>query len=248
MISKGELKDIYFNKLDVDFNNYPSSLPFFKQLDQLNIHPKVTYLVGENGTGKSTMLEAIAVASGFNPEGGSINFNFGTRASHSVLHQYLRLSRGMNRRTDGYFLRSESFFNVSTEIEKLDAEPGGGSRVIDGYGGVSLHEQSHGEAFWSVFLNRFQGNGFYILDEPEAALSPARQMAMLLLMHELISENSQFIIATHSPILLAYPDALIYEFSNQGVQVRSYEQTELFQTYNDFFRDPSYVVNRLLNL
>jgi len=218
MISRGELLDIYFNKDGTDINKYPFSLPFFRNLDGFKIHPKVTFFVGENGTGKSTLLEAIAVASGFNPEGGSSNFNFNTRESHSVLHQHIRTSRGVRRRTDGYFLRSESFFNVSTEIEKLDSDP-----------------------------DRFRGNGFYILDEPEAALSPNRQMAMLLKINELVATNSQFIIATHSPILIAYPDALIYEFSKTGVQVKTYAETELFQTYRDFFKDPDYMVNRLLN-
>jgi len=119
------------------------------------------------------LLEAIAIASGFNPEGGTFNFNFNTRESHSILHKYIRASRGVHRRNDGFFLRSESFFNVATEIEHLDAEPGSGGRIINSYGGKSLHEQSHGEAFWSLFMNRFSGNGFYVLDEPEAALSPS---------------------------------------------------------------------------
>ncbi|MES2275546.1 MAG: AAA family ATPase [Bacteroidota bacterium] len=239
MISRGELIDVYFNKEDIDLDVYPFSLPFFNMVDRLKIHPQITYLVGENGTGKSTLLEAIAIASGFNPEGGTVNFNFSTRESHSILHKYLRTSRSTRRHTDGFFLRSESFFNVATEIDHLGA--------IESYGDQSLHEQSHGEAFWSVFMNRFLGNGFYILDEPEAALSPSRQMAMLLRMDELIADNSQFIIATHSPILLAYPNSIIYEFSGEGVQALKYEQTELFQTYRDFFRDPAYVVDRMLN-
>lgn len=246
MISKGELMDIYFNKENVDLKGYPFSLPFFKNFDGFKIHPKVTYFIGENGTGKSTLLEAIAVASGFNPEGGSINFNFNTRPSHSDLHKHLRTSRGTNRRKDGYFLRSESYFNVATEIEHLDNEPLAGPKIIDGYGGRSLHEQSHGESFWALLMNRFWGNGFYILDEPEAALSPTKQIATLLRMHELIANNSQFIIATHSPILIAYPDSLIYEFSNNDVQVRQhYQQTELFQTYHGFLNNAAYTIDEL---
>ena len=254
MVSRGELKEIYFKKDNVDFNAYPFSLPFFTQEDRLKFHSKVTYFVGENGTGKSTLLEAIAVASGFNPEGGSINFNFNTRQSHSHIYQHITTSRGVHRHTDGFFLRSESFFNMATEIENLDTDDVDDPfaykvstpNIINSYGGTSLHEQSHGESFWSLFLHRFSGNGFYILDEPESALSPSKQMAMLLRMHELIDDNSQFIIATHSPILLAYPDALIYEFSSEGVHVKEYQQTQLFQTYNDFFRNPAYVVQRLL--
>lgn len=245
MISKGELMDIYFNKENVDLTRYPFSLPFFRNFDGFKIHPKVTYFIGENGTGKSPLLEAIAVASGFNPEGGSFNFNFSTRQSHSELHRHLRTSRGANRRKDGYFLRSESFFNVASEIEHLDEEPGG-PKIIDGYGGRSLHEQSHGESFWSLLMKRFRGNGFYILDEPEAALSPTKQIATLLRMHELIANNSQFIIATHSPILIAYPDSLIYEFSNNDVQVRRYDQTELFQTYHAFLNNAAHTLDELL--
>ena len=250
MISKGELLNIYFDKQDADLSRYPLNLPFFNAIDKLRIHPQVTYFVGENGTGKSTLLEAIAIASGFNAEGGSRNFNFNTRESHSELYRYMRTSRGTRRHTDGFFLRSESFYNVATEIEKLDLDEENevsSNKITKAYGGTPLHERSHGESFWAVFMNRFFGNGLYILDEPEAALSPTKQMAMLIRMDELINQRSQFIIATHAPILLAYPDSLIYEFTNTGIQVKKYEQTELVSSYRDFFNNPEYLIKQLLN-
>ena len=202
------------------FDTYPFSLPAVKELGTLKLHPKVTFIVGENGSGKSTLLEAIATAWGFNPEGGTKNFKFGTRQSHSELHEALTLVKGIKRAKDGFFLRAESFFNVATEIENLG--------VGDSYGGKSLHEQSHGEAFFAVMTKRFGGNGLYILDEPEAALSPSRQLAMLVRMHELVGMNSQFIIATHSPILMAYPDADIYQIDESGLVRTDYEETEHF--------------------
>src|SRR5687768_4530105 len=177
----------------------------------------MTYLNGENGSGKSTLLEAIAVSLGFNAEGGTRNFRFGTRASHSVLHQYLRIAKGVMKPRDGFFLRAESFFNLATDIERLDAEPSFGPPLIDSYGGRSLHEQSHGESFLALMKNRFGPNGLYILDEPEAALSPSRQLSLLIRMRELLEEGSQFIIATHAPIVLAYPGATIYQLDERGI-------------------------------
>jgi len=224
---------------------YPFNIPALKNFSSLQFHPKVTYLSGENGMGKSTLIEAIAVACGFNPEGGSTNFNFATRASHSILHEYLRIARAPVRPRDGFFLRSESFFNLGTNIEQLDAEPGGGS-VIGNYGGVSLHEQSHGESFWALFMHRFSGNGLYILDEPEAALSPARQMAMLSRMHQLIEQQSQFIIATHSPIVMAYPDATIYELSENGIRKTNYTETENYKISHQFINNYENLVKILL--
>jgi predicted ATPase len=213
-----------------DFEEYPFSIPAIHNLDRLPLHPSVTFFVGENGSGKSTLLEGIAVAIGLNAEGGSRNFNFATRASHSVLEELLRVSRGIARPRDSYFLRAESFYNVSTEIERLDD----GSGLLASYGGVSLHEQSHGESFMSLILNRFGGAGIYLLDEPEAALSPVRQMSFLAAMHRLVQYDSQFVIATHSPIILAYPNAWIYQFGDHPPRRSSYTDTEHYQITREF--------------
>ena len=164
---------------EIPRNNYLSRLPVIRNLQKmggLKLNKNVTFLVGENGVGKSTLIEGIAVAMGFNPEGGTVNFNFATNNSHSDLYHYLTVSRGYKRHRDGFFLRAESFYNVASNIDELDAEPGGGAKLITSYGGVSLHKQSHGESFLALVENRFSGNGLYILDEPEAALSPMRLM------------------------------------------------------------------------
>ena len=208
---------------------YPFTIPAVRHLQTLRFDPDVTFLIGENGAGKSTLLEAISVALGFNAEGGTKNFNFSTRASHSELHACLRLVRSYKRPRDGYFLRAESYFNVATEIERLDAEPGGGPLIINGYGGRSLHEQSHGESFLALMNHRFRGRGLYILDEPEAALSPKRQLMVLRRMRQLVHQDSQFIIATHSPILLAYPNAKIFLLDHRGYVPIQYEDTEHYQ-------------------
>lgn len=228
------------------FDHYPFSLPAIRSLDRIELHPKVTFLVGENGSGKSTLLEAIAVALGFNAEGGSRNFRFDTRRSHSCLHEFLRIAKGIRRPRDGYFLRAESFFNVATEIEHLDAEPSFGPRAIDSYGGRSLHEQSHGESFMALLTERFGGNGLYILDEPEAALSPQRQLAALSRLHDLVLDHSQFIIATHSPILMAYPDASILQCGEGGITQVAYEDTEHFQVTRDFLAHPQRMLRVLM--
>lgn len=228
------------------FDRYPFSLPAVRLFERIDLHPKVTFFIGENGSGKSTLLEAIAVSLGFNAEGGTKNFNFGTRRSHSELHEYLRVAKGVRRPRDGYFLRAESFFNLATEIEHLDAEPSFGPPIIDSYGGRSLHEQSHGESFLALVTERFGGQGIYILDEPEAALSPQRQLAVLSRMHDLVLDDSQFIIATHSPILMAYPDARIYQCSKDGISQVAYEETEHFQVTRDFLTNPSRMLRVLL--
>jgi predicted ATPase len=195
---------------------------------------------------KSTLLEAIATAWGFNPEGGTRNFRFQTRASHSPLYECMRLVKSVKRARDGFFLRAESFFNVATEIEVLDSEPAPTPPIIDSYGGRSLHEQSHGESFFSLMSHRFGGNGFYVLDEPEAALSPSRQLAMLLRMRELVGMQSQFVIATHSPILMAYPDAWIYQIGSNGLDRVELEDTEHYIVARRILNDPRGQVRKLL--
>ena len=228
--------------------SYLHDLPVVRHLKEQNtleFHKPVTFFVGENGTGKSTLLEAIAVASGFNPEGGTRNFNFATNETHSELYRHIVLSRYAYP-TDGFFLRAESLYNVATNIDEMDEDPAGGALIIDSYGGVSLHHQSHGESFLSIVLNRFGGNGLYILDEPEAALSPMRLLSLMAAIHELVKKNSQFIISTHSPILMTYPDAEIYELSEQGIQSVSYEETEHYRLSRRFLENPEHILRDLL--
>jgi predicted ATPase len=228
------------------FTEYPYCLPVVRNLTRIEFHPNVTFIVGENGTGKSTLLEAIAVASGFNAEGGSKNFQFVTRASHSPLHAVLNLNRGLKRPRDGFFLRAESFFNVATNIEELDKVPANAPPIIDSYGGRSLHNQSHGESFFSLVTKRFGGNGLYLLDEPEAALSPSRQLALLVRLHQLVQANSQFIIATHSPILMAYSNATIYFLASDSISKVEYTDTEHYAVTRQFLNNHESMLAELL--
>lgn len=247
MLNWQYVRGVRLNRENVpSFRDYPFNLPSLKTLDELSFHPKVTFLIGENGMGKSTLLEAIAVAFGFNPEGGSLNFNFSTYDSHSELGNYLKVIRGIERPRDGFFLRAESFYNVASNIEEMDREVGG-PKVINSFGGQSLHEQSHGEAFFATFIHRFRGNGIYILDEPEAALSPLRQMSMLTRIHDLVNDNSQLIIATHSPIIMAYPDATIFEFSEDGIHERKLEETNHYRIMKQFFDDRQRMIHHLFD-
>ena len=207
---------------------YPFNLPVVRTLHSLKFHPRVTFLVGENGSGKSTLIEALAVAWGFNAEGGSKDHQFATRQSHSALHQFVRPVRNARLRPhDGFFLRAESFFNVATYLEDPEIR---GSR----HGPRKLHEQSHGEAFFALFDNRLMGDGLYIMDEPEAALSPQRQLSFVARLHQLVLARSQLIIATHSPIILGYPDAWIYQASEHGLERVEYEDTEQYQVTRNF--------------
>jgi len=227
------------------YDAYPFSIAAVRELRSIEFHRDVTFIVGENGCGKSTLLEAIATAWGFNPEGGTANFRFSTRASHSELHAHLRLVKSTRRPRDGFFLRAESFFNVATDIERMDAEPSSAPPVIHSYGGRSLHEQSHGESFLALMLHRFGGKGLYILDEPEAALSPARQLAVLRRIHQLVQDDSQFIIATHSPILMAYPGAKILLLDASGFNEVLYEDTEHYAVTREFLANPGRMLEQL---
>lgn len=245
MLSKSFLTSVKLERSGVQTPSaFPFSIPALKNLNTLELHPKVTFFVGENGSGKSTLLEAIAIAAGFNPEGGSRNFRFESKPSHSELHQHLRLIRGMRRPKDGFFVRAESVFILATEVERLEAHA---NKPFASYGGKSLHEQSHGESFLSLLNDRLGGNGLYILDEPEAALSPSRQMGLLPIIHRLLQQQSQLIIATHSPILLAYPDARIYSFNEDGIIPIEYEETEHFQVTRNFLNRKEQMLKLLLS-
>ena len=221
---------------------YPYNIPavrYLKKAGELRFNKPVTFFVGENGTGKSTLLEAIAVRMGFNPEGGSRDFLFSTRDSHSDLSRHLTPVR---RRypSDGFFLRAESFYNAATYLEE-------NSPQMKRYGGRSFHLQSHGESFYALVENRFEGNGIYLLDEPEAALSPSRLMSLLILIDRLVRKDSQFIIATHSPILMAYPKAEILRFDEEGIAPVAYKETEQYYVTKRFLDRPEQMIEYLLS-
>ena len=215
---------------------YLAKLPAVKHLyrsKELEFKNPVTFFVGENGSGKSTLLEAIAVAAGFNPEGGSRDFVFSTRRTHSDLCDLITPIRTITPK-DGFFLRAESFYNTASYLDE--------NSTMKRYGGVSFHEQSHGESFLSLVTNRFEGNGLYIMDEPEAALSPQRLLTLLVLMDELVKKSSQFIIATHSPIIMAFPGADIIQFSEKGMERVSYRETESYRITKQFMDDPERMI------
>ena len=214
---------------DLPADSYPFSIPAIRGLKTLKFSPDVTFFVGENGSGKSTLLEAIAIAMGFGAEGGTKNLRVQTANTISTLHQSLKLKKGFKLPKDGYFLRAESFYNVATEMDNVG--------YLVGYGNKSLHERSHGEAFMTLLTTKLRGNGLYLLDEPEAALSPSRQLAALWAINNLVQQNSQFIIATHSPILLAYPGARIVNFDGEGLTEIAYEDTEHFAITRDFLNN-----------
>lgn len=221
------------------FERYPFAIPAVKELDKVELHPDVTFLVGENGSGKSTLIEAIALALGFGAEGGTRNVKLRSANDTSPLHQYLRLVRSYAKPQDHYFLRAESFYNVATYMDDVG--------YLQGYGDKSLHSRSHGEAFMATLTIKLRGKGLYLFDEPEAALSPTRQLAALHAIHQLVQEQSQFVIATHSPILLAYPSAKILLLDQTGMSEVKYEDTEHYAVTRDFLNNYRGTLRHLLS-
>jgi predicted ATPase len=222
-------------------DSYPFNLSWLKNFQKINFENQITFLIGENGRGKSTLLEAIAVGLGFNAEGGSKNFGFSTRATHSVLHEYLRIARSKPVSAASFFFRSESFYNFASEIDKLDAEPAGSPFIKDSYGGKSLHIQSRGESILALVMNRFNSKGLYLLDEPEAGLSLPSQMAFMLRIQALASEGAQFIIATHSPFLLSMPNVKIYTFDTDQITGIEYKDTMQYILAKRLLNDAQFI-------
>lgn len=218
-------------------NEYPFSLPAIRNLKSIEFNTPLTIITGENGSGKSTIIEAIASQYGFNMEGGSRNFNFETKKIVSILGDQIRLVKGYKKPKDDYFFRAESFYNLASNIDEIG--------VVSSYGGISLHNQSHGESFFSLFLHRLRGEGFYLFDEPEAALSPQRQLAFVARIDELIKKGGQFIIATHSPIIMACPEARILQISEGKIKQVKYEETECYEFYKLFINSYKEVFNRM---
>ena len=233
------IKGISIDWDKISGRSYLRDIPAISAVNELSFHKPVTFFVGENGSGKSTMLEAIAVAYGFNPEGGTKNYRFSTYDSHSELCDAMRLIRGYRKPQWGYFLRAESFYNVATAEDEYSRGPGGVPR--------HFHEKSHGESFLALAQDNFKGNGIYLLDEPEAALSPQRQLTLLLEIVRCAGDGAQFIIVTHSPILLGIPEAEILSFDGGAIHHCSYEDTESYQVTEMFINNREQILKRLLD-
>lgn len=247
----GYLRWIELDEAGVDLDRYPFTLPVVAGLratGRLHLDPGVTFLVGDNGAGKSTLVEAVAVAAGFNPEGGTRNFRFTTRASESSLGAHLRLVRGVSKPRTGFFLRAESYYNTATEIERLDREVPRGPGVpgFAEFGGHNPHERSHGESFIDLAVHRFSPEGLYLLDEPEAALSVHGCLAVLARIRELVAAGSQFLVATHSPILLALPGATILQIGTDGtIEQVAYDDAQPVVLTRSFLADPALFLRHL---
>ncbi len=236
-------KELFVKELKIDWDaiapgSYLRSIKTIAGINNLAFHSPITFFVGENGTGKSTLLEAMAVAYGFNPEGGTVNYSFSTYDSHSELWDAVTLSKSFKKVHCGYFLRAESFYNVATKEDEYGKMPGGVP--------LNLHKKSHGESFLTIINEYFKSDGLFFLDEPEAALSPQRQMTLLLKIAESARENSQFFIVTHSPVLLTLPGAEILSFDNGILHKIAYEDTESYRISEMFINHREQVLKRLL--
>lgn len=238
------IKKVIFDREKVDnFDKYPFNIDIIKNFDEITFDSPVTFLVGENGVGKSTFIEALAISIGLNAEGGTQNFDFHTKDTHSSLAKYIKVAKYGKPKTK-FFLRAESFYNFQTEIQRL-AEEDSFYSLYNAYGG-NLHECSHGESFLKLIRNRFTDHGLYILDEPEAALSPQRQMSLLCLIDDLVKNGSQFIIATHSPILISYINGKILDLNNNFKTI-AYEDTEIYKIYKLYLGNPYVMQQRLFD-
>ncbi len=234
---------------DIPQGEYYADLPIVRQIQKagkFQFTKPVTFFVGENGIGKSSIIEALAVAAGFNPEGGTLFYSFHTNDSHSSLYRHVRVSRGVRRNTDGFFLRAESFYNAATYLDETAKDAPEGVDPYASYGGKSFHNQSHGESFLALALNRFSGRGLFILDEPEAALSPLGQLKLLRVLYEKVQEGAQFIISTHSPILISLPDADVVQLDENGLQHLPYQETEHFKVVSNFMMNSERMLRILL--
>ena len=231
------IRSIFIDWTLIGDDSYLREIEALKDLKTLDFNSNVTFFVGENGSGKSTLLEAMAIASGFNPEGGTKNYSFSTYDSHSELYDAVRVVRGSRKARWGYFLRAESFYNVATMEERYADE---------GHESQKYHEKSHGESFLALAQNQLRPGGLYFFDEPEAALSPQRQLTLLTEIYNCAADGSQFIIATHSPILLGMPGAEILTFDNGLIHICEYEDTESYQVTEMFINDRKRLLDRLL--
>lgn len=223
------------------FDKYPFNIEIIKNFKELTFTSPVTFIIGENGVGKSTFIEALAVALGLPPEGGTENFKYKTKNTTSNLSDYIRVIT-YNKAKMKFFLRAESFYNFSSEVQRL-VEEDGFFTLYNSYGG-NLHECSHGESFLKLVQNRFIDHGLYILDEPEAALSPQRQLTLLYFIDQLVKEGSQFIIATHSPILISYRNGKIIDLNNNFKEV-NYKDTDIYSIYKMYLDDAEGMQRRL---